>query len=295
MLNAEELRKAIKKYADFIPYPITLNDEPTPANAVNAPWHKNYATDDERLREYWQFVNNRFPDMAIEVIPIDLTVPYPVKGALYISDRHVPDVNTTGMVDVYQQRMFITSDNRDMLPSWAKFVRGVIDSPSFTPTASRDAVQIDGVAREIRDALGQTVVEHLKKLAAEDPARFQRIMDWHSYHVKGMAVRHNDFFDAIADLVPFDTNRGPMSLADYSKSFPGIAGRTGRDIFYFAEKGSDTQYYMLCNAKNLPVVSASFAFEEEFLKKYAERKPAVKLHHISVAGLGFPVRAAQEG
>src|SRR2546426_5416859 len=98
--------------------------------------------------------------------------------------------------------MFITGNNRDMLPNWAKFMRGVIDSPDLTPTASRDAIQIDTTAREIKEALGDLIVHHLHKMAERTPEHFERIMEWHSFHVKGMALDYDDFFDAIADLVP---------------------------------------------------------------------------------------------
>lgn len=287
MLNPEELRKAIKKYADFIPYQIFLNDEAAPSNAVNAPWHLSFASERERLREYALFVDRRFPDYILEVIPVELKSPYRVDGVLYISDRHVPDLNTTGMVDIYQARMFITSNNRDMLPVWAKFMRGVIDSPDLTPTASRDAIQQDGVAREIKEALGRVIMQHLKKMAEQDPVRFERIMEWHSYHVKGMAVAYDDFFDAIADLVPFETNRGPMSLRHYCEVSLRLENTAGYDIFYFSERGSATQYYMLCNAKGLLVINASYIFEENFLKKYAERRPDVRLHQISGTGSEF--------
>ena len=269
MLNPEELRKAIKKYADFIPYQIFLNDE------------------GERRQEYRVFVDRRFPDYILEVIPVELKTPYRVDGALYISDRHVPDLNTTGMLDIYQARMFVTSNNRDMLPGWAKFVRGVIDSPDLTPTAARDAIQLDATARQIKDALGEVVVEHLKKMAERDPLRFERIMEWHSYHVKGMAVAYDDFFDAIADLVPFETNRGLMSLRRYCDTSLRLENTAGYDIFYFSERGSATQFYMLCNAKGLLVINASYIFEENFLKKYAERRPNVRLHQISGTGSEF--------
>ncbi len=287
MLNPEELRKAIKKYADFIPFQIFLNDEEAPANAVNAPWHLTFTSEQERLREYALFVDKRFPDYILEVIPVELKTPHKVDGVLYISDRHVPDLNTTGMVDIYQARMFITSNSRDMLPVWAKFVRGVIDSPDLTPTASRDAIQLDATAREIRDALGNVVMEHLKKMAEQDPIRFERIMEWHSYYVKGMAVAHDDFFDVIANLIPFETNRGLMNLRHYCNASLHLETTAGYDIFYFSERGSATQFYLLCNAKGLLVINASYIFEEDFLKKYAKRRPDVRLHLISGTGSEF--------
>ncbi|MGI8588378.1 MAG: heat shock protein Hsp90 family protein [Chloroflexia bacterium] len=287
MLDPEELRKAITKYADFIPYPIYLNGEDTPANSVDAPWHRTFGDERERLGEYWIFVNRRFPDIPLEVIPVALEAPYKVDGVLYISDRNIPDINTAGLLDIYQSRMFITAANRDMLPSWAKFVRGVIDSPDLTPTASRDAIQLDQAARDIKEALGGVIMRHLKGLAEREPERFGRIMEWHSYHMTGMAVAHDDFFDAVADLVPFETNQGLLNLRDYADTARRLDDRHGQDIFYFSERGSATQFYLLCDAKGLLVINAAYVFEEQFLRKYAKRRPGIRLHHITVTGSDF--------
>jgi molecular chaperone HtpG len=164
MLLLEELRKAIRKYADFLPVSIYVNDDPAPANAVNAPWHKTYDSPKDELLEMAIFVAKRFPDNPLSTIPIHLKSPYKVDGVLYVSDNRVPDVNTAGFVDIYQSRMFVMESNRDMLPVWAKFVRGIIDSPALTLTASRDAIQQDAIQKEIKLQLGEAVIAHLTEL-----------------------------------------------------------------------------------------------------------------------------------
>jgi molecular chaperone HtpG len=294
MLDESQLDRAVKKYADFIPVGIYLNDAKATVNAVNAPWHRNYPSDDQRLAEYWTFANRRFPDLPLEVIPVDVHGPPRVQGILYISDQHVPDIASAGLMDIYQARMFITAGNRDLLPSWAKFVRGVIDSPDLSPTAARDAIQQDSASRSVREKLGQVIVDHLRGLARRDPQKFERLVHLHAYHVKGMAVQHDDFFDAICDLVPFETNRGLMTLRSYLDQSPKIVGQRQSTIHYFSERGSATQFYMLCNAKELLAINASYVFDQEFLRKYADRHADVRLHLISVAGSDFlfePIKA----
>ncbi|HMA33855.1 MAG TPA: hypothetical protein VKY74_05180 [Chloroflexia bacterium] len=287
LLDPEELRKAIKKYADFIPFPIYLNDAETPANVIDAPWHRAFGDERERLGEYQLFVTRRFPDSPLEVIPVALEVPHRVAGVLYVSERRVPDINTAGLLDVYQTRMFLMANSRDLLPLWAKFVRGVIDSPDLTPTAARDAIQLDARAQAIKEALGALIVRHLQALALRDPARFTHLMDWHAYHMTGMAVAHDDFFDAVADLVPFPTNRGLLNLGEYMRQAPAVDTRPGHDLFYFSEAGSATQFYLLCDARGLLVINASDNFTEQFLRKYARRRPRIRLHHLTVAGSAF--------
>ena len=286
-LDEAQLDRAVKKYADFIPVGIYINDAKATSNTVNAPWHRSYLSEDERIAEYRSFADRRFPDIPLEIIPIDIQGPQRVQGILYISDQHLPDFASAGLVDIYQARMFITAGNRDLLPSWAKFVRGVIDSPDLFPTAARDAIQQDSASRGVREKLGQVIIKHLRGLAIRDPRKFERLIDLHAYHVKGMAVQIDKFFDAICDLVPFETNRGLMTVRRYLDKSPTIAGQRQRSIYYFSERGSATQFYMLCNAKELLAINAGDVFDEEFLQKYANRHANVRLHLISVADSDF--------
>jgi molecular chaperone HtpG len=288
MLLIEELRKAVKKYADFIPYQIFLNDEGVPANAINAPWHLPFNSENDRLKEYTAFVDKRFPDDEIlETIPVALRTPYRVDGVLYISDRSNSTPTIEGQLEIYQSRMFVTSKNSHVLPPWAQFINGVIDSPDLTLTASRDAVQQDYVTQEIRGALGQVIVQHLQSMAKRVPEQFELIVLWHSFDIRSMALDYDDFFDAIADLMPFETNRGLMNLRRYCEQSLKLEQKDGYDIFYFSERESASRYYMLCDAKAMLVINAGRVFEELFLKKYAEKRSGVRLHSLSDEGADF--------
>ncbi len=294
VLDTGFIRQAVRKYADFIEVPIHLNDEGR-INSVDAPWHHSYASEHDRLEAYEAFVRQRFPDSPLAVIPIDMQEPYPVKGVLYISDLHRGDLAAPGRVDIYQSRMFIVADHPDMLPPWAKFINGVIDSPALTPTAARDNIQQDGVAIDIRSALGRVVIAHLKDMAQANLPRFQEIMDWHHYHIKGMALDSEDFFQEVADLLPFETNQGSCSLYQYLER--AVQDRNGRrTILYFSERGQATQFFMLANAKGIPVINASYSYEELFLKKYAREFPNVKLEQLdfSASELIFQPLTAEE-
>ncbi|MBW4540408.1 MAG: ATP-binding protein [Myxacorys chilensis ATA2-1-KO14] len=293
MLSAEELRKAIRKYADFLPVGIYLNEDETPTNAVNAPWHRQYDNPKEEVMEMAIFVAKRFPDNPLSTIPIHLTSPYKVDGVLYVSDNRIPDVNTTGLVDIYQSRMFVMEANRDMLPVWAKFVRGIIDSPALTLTASRDAVQQDAIQKEIKEQLGEAIIRHLTNFSKEDPIRFQRLCDWHHYHLKGMALREDNFFRAVADLIPFETNLMPMNLKTYFEEAKK-RGQAETDLLYFDERGSATQFYMLCDAQGLLVIDASQVFEDGFLERYGRLHPEIKLRQLNIGESDFIFEPLQD-
>jgi len=279
LLNPERIRQAVRLYADFIRVPIFLGDDPVQANTVTAPWDREYASEGERLRAYYRFIDSRVQDVVMEVIPVVMDQPVRVRGVLYVTSRQRPDIDVMGAVDVYISRMLIARDHDGILPPWAKFIRGVIESPDLTPTAARDNVQRDEALKQAREALGQLVIAHLRHLADTDPAKFMRLMDYHHYHIKGMALEDEGFFAAMADLVPFETNRGSRTLPEYLGQQP--PGETR--LLYFSERGAGTQIYLLCDAQGLEVINGSYVHEEAFLRRYAELK-GVRVERLDIGG-----------
>ena len=268
-LDEKTIRKTITRYAEFIPFRIDLNGE-GPINAMDAPWHKSgWAGDGDYKNALREFLNKRFPDSPMLVIPIKFDQPK-ARGALYISDRHVPGINTPGLLDIFQERMCIRINDSELLPEWAKFVRGVIDSPALTPTAARDNVQKDANYRELKRQLGRLIVEELTTLAKSDPRRFEQLCAWHHYHLKGMALHHDDFFNAVIDSLPFETNEGKMNLPRYLERQPAKTGEKV-PVYFFSYGGDSNQFYDLCRAKGLVAINTGFPFDEEVLRKYVGR------------------------
>jgi molecular chaperone HtpG len=274
MLEEKRLREAVIKHCDFLPLPIYLNGQ-GPINVIDAPWHRTHWTSQaEKEASYRIFLNRRYPDVPLDIIPIEINEPFKARGALYISDRHVPDVNTTGVVDIFVRRMFIRAGDNTLLPPWAKFVRGVIDSPDLQPTAARDNIQRSHPSFDfLQKRLGELIVERLSYLAQNERNKFRQINHWHHYHLKGMAYYHKDFFEKVADLLLFDTNRGPMSLQEYlTKNAPRPETENKAPIYYFAYHGASAQFYRLADARGWVVINAGQAFEEELLEKYGQLK-----------------------
>jgi HSP90 family molecular chaperone len=77
MSNSDVLRRAVRKCADFLPFPIYVSGK-GPVNTMQAPWHRRYGSDAERKETYWLWVKGRFPDFPIEIIPVDMEAPHAV-------------------------------------------------------------------------------------------------------------------------------------------------------------------------------------------------------------------------
>ena len=273
LLEEGRLRESVVKYCEFIQFPISVNGR-GPVNAIEAPWHRSaWPSDGAREAAYEDFLNRRYPDLILDVIPVEVAGEYEARGALFISDRSLPDINTAGVVDIYVRRMLIKANDDSLLPPWAKFVRGVVDTPDLCPTAARDQIQRTHPSfAYLQKRLGDQIVERLGYLAEFDPGKFERINRWHHYHLKGMAFYHDEFFERVGELLLFETNRGMMSLRQYLAHSAALS-EPGREtpVYYFAYRGAATQFYRLAAARGWVVVNAGYSFEEELLRKYAAR------------------------
>lgn len=310
-LDSIRIKQIIRTYADFIGVPVYVNDDGEPANSVSAPWHREYLGERERFTAHRDFWERKFSDEnALHVLVVDEPFRFPdadrpdgqrtgrIRGVLAVTDRRTPDVNARGTVDVYVNRMFIGAANREILPPWAKFLQGVVECNELTPNAARDNVRHNAALSAVQRALGDLVVRELTLLSEVSRRTFTEIMRWHSYHVLAMAVQpeHERFFRAVADLALLETDKGPMTVADYVKTAERRADGGGL-VHYITEEESANQYLLLAGARGVRVFNCTEPFAERFLKKYADTWPEkVKLSRLDQAGaesLFEPLTAAE--
>ena len=144
----------------------------------------------------------------------------------------------------------------------ARFVRGVIDCPHLQPTASRENVQQDDTFFQVQQAIENQLLTGLKHIAEEEPSTWRKIVHGHTDVIMGWAVRDNEFFDQIADIVTLHTSRGPMNLPDY------LAVTNGA-IYYVTREHGSLQEQILGESSGVPVIDASYFAVTPFIGKYA--------------------------
>lgn len=290
LLDRVKLEEIIRRYCDFISVPIKINGA-GPVNAIFAPWDKDYQSAEQEMDAYSTFVNRRFPDMSMDVFPINISKRkgdkcYRAQGVLYISNQHLAGLNSTGTLDIFVRKMLVKEGDTSLLPTWAKFVRGVVDSPDLSPTAGRDNINQENMAFQVIQAeLGQKIIERLEYLAENRPDKFSYINQWHHDHLKGMAMVNDDFFNLVAELLLFETNQGDISLQQYIPMNSMISDKN--PIYYFSHYDSAAQYYRMANEKGIIVINAGRNYDEELLEKYGERHPEVTLEKLNVLDKGI--------
>src|SRR6185312_2296855 len=188
-------------YADFLPTPIHFGGDPDPVNLMVQPWEAD--DPDRAIREYIAraFRGTKplcilpLRDWKVSLGHDSMTVP--LKGFLFVPPGSVASVREFGDLSVYIRRMFICERERDLLPPWARFVRGVIECPLLQPTASREGIHQDENFELVRQALEEQLGEALQALASDDPPTWRKVVRGHSDVIIGWAVSDNDFFEKV--------------------------------------------------------------------------------------------------
>lgn len=274
MLQKHVLVEAIREFADFLPAPIYLDDEPQPLNRMEAPWE---AIDADAAAE--DYIERTFQDHEpLWIMPLkpakipagqdSLTIA--MNGFLYVPNRSVASVREYGAMRIYIRRMFICDHQRDLLPPWARFVRGVIDCPLLQPTASREEIHQDQHFEEVRQMLEAQLTEGLSQLASQEPERWKHLVRCHSDLIVGWAVKDDEFFERIKDLVALRTSRGLLTLPEYLE-------QSGGAIYFVTRELGSLQEQLLAEGRNVPAIDASWFAVAPFLEKYASSQPGVSL------------------
>jgi len=204
------LERAVKEYADFLPIPIHINDRPQRVNIGSACWLE-FTPDTHALElELESF----FGETPLDLVVLRTEKPVTIRGALYVTPQRTPGFTDAPTVTVTVQRMIISRRVYGLLPDWASFVRGVLELPDCSPTASREDLVRDATFYAVREQLDTLLFNHFEGLARKNPSRWQSLIAWHRYLLAGAALEEPRLRDLLRDTYRFVTSRGEMTFPE---------------------------------------------------------------------------------
>ncbi len=280
ILQERSLLDTVRTYADFLPTPIHVEGDPEPVNLMSPPWE----AEDQEAAARAYLTRTGHGGEPLFVLPLREgkaplehdTITIPLQGFLYVPPGSVASVREYGDLTVYIRRMFICDRERDLLPPWARFVRGVIDCPVLQPTASREGIHQDENFDSVRQVLEEQLGQGLRELARDDPTTWKQLVRGHSDVIVSWAVKDNEFFERVQDIVHFRTSRGLLSLPDYLR-------QSGGRLYYVTRELGSLQEQVLAEGRDVPAIEASWFAVTPFLEKYAARHPDVDLVQLDGA------------
>ncbi|MFO8071515.1 MAG: molecular chaperone HtpG [Polyangia bacterium] len=233
------IEKLIGKYSNHIPFPIYLEytadegqgeereekREVEQINAASALWLRPKSElSDEEYAEFYKTLGHDVED------PL-LWVHTQAEGALgYTTLFYVPGTAPVDMyradytpgVKLYVRRVFVTDDARELMPSYLRFVRGVIDSEDLPLNVSRETLQQNRVMASIRSASVKKLLKEFKELSERDAEKYARFVEQYNRPLKEGVYSDFSNRDALLDLVRFKSTavEGWTGLADYRERMP---------------------------------------------------------------------------
>ena len=241
-LDEWRVREQVKKYSDFIAYPIRFGekgeaskDDAAPLNTMKAIWKR--AKSEVKPEEYEEFYKHLTHDHQgpLKEIPISVEGVVEFKALLFLPkeagfDMFMP--NKKHGLSLYVRNVFIGADFDLLLPEYLRFVKGVVDSSDLPLNVSREMLQDDAVIRKIKSNITGKVLSTLadmQKDALEDYKLF--------FTAFGRILKEGLHFDwensdKLKGLVLFQSakteNGGLISLKDYVAAMP----ETQKEIYY---------------------------------------------------------------
>ena len=223
-LEAHKLQSVVKKYSDHIALPIMLaidDGEETAANAASALWSRPKSEiTTEQYREFYHHVGHAMDDPW-------LTIHYKAEGKIeYTGLLFVPtrppfdlfDPARRHAVKLYVRRIFITDEAEGLIPSYLRFLRGVVDSEDLPLNISREMLQNSPLMRHMNQAVTRRVLSELAKKAKKKPTEYAEFWGNFGSVLKEGLYEDQERREELLELVRFRSTAGEdlVSLKDYA-------------------------------------------------------------------------------
>jgi molecular chaperone HtpG len=231
------LKDIVKRYSDFVSYPIRLGSETL--NSMKAIWArgKDEVTEEEH-REFYKHISHDWND-PLEHLSVHMEGGFEARALLYIPskapfDLHDRDGGHRGLA-LYVKRVFIMDDWRELLPPYLRFVRGVVSSDDLSLNVSREILQKDRQIQAIRKYLVRRLLGALKEMKEQRPDRYRTFWTEFGAVLKEGLVAFEEGQDKLLELVMAASTDGaaPTSLGDYVTRM-----KDGQPAIYFLTAAS---------------------------------------------------------
>ncbi len=259
-LEVWKLKALIKKYSDYVRWPIHMNvehqerfetgeknDDGSPKyeyrsvtedetlNSMIPIWQrsKSEVTDDDCIAWYKEKNRDRKDPCALVRVDAEGAVSY--KAMLFVPGEQNENVFTgdnKGGITLYSNGVMIMEKCDKLVHEYFEFVKGVVDSPDLSLNISREILQHDRQLRIIGQNLEKRIKSELEKLMREDRPKYEEFFKNFGIHLKaGICDEYGRYKDFLRDLLIFWTdNDKQVTLKEYVEAMP----ESQKAIYYAA-------------------------------------------------------------
>lgn len=227
-LEDYEIKNLIKKYSDYVRYPIEMEVEVSKPKADNDQefetvkelqtlnsmvpiWKKNKKK--IKAEEYNEFYKSKFMDWQDP----QKVIHYAVEGNIsYTALLFIPSVapynfynaDYEGGLQLYSKGVFIMDNAKDLIPDYFKFVKGLIDSDDLNLNISREILQQDRQVKALAKSIEKKIKSYLEDMLKNEREEYEKLFDNFGLNMKfGIYKDYGLHKDILQDLILFRSNK----------------------------------------------------------------------------------------
>ncbi|WP_407254741.1 ATP-binding protein [Escherichia fergusonii] len=214
------LNRVLSRYCILLHEPVYVGDASEPVNKLQPPWREvapegvtihRALVQRKNLAFAAQFESSFEPICTIPVVPAGMS---DAVGILWIQDGATYGTSDNRNLSLFLRGMLLDDEARELLPPWAGFIGGVIESSKLTPTASREDLQRDETWVAVQEALKEALISGLSDLAQNQPEIWRRVLMRHNEALLGAALCDDRLFDLLKDRLQVPTSKGALLAKD---------------------------------------------------------------------------------
>lgn len=234
------IESTIKKYSDFVAYPITLNEEK--ANQSTALWARpKDEISEEEYSEFFKYIANATEEPFAR-LHLSVEAPVQFKAIMFIpqkADRFLFTQDLETRIHLYVKRVFIQSDCKELIPQWLRFVKGIVDSEDLDLNISREVTQKNVIMEKINKYLVRKLLGEFKDWADKDVEKYNTF--WKEFGTFIKEGIHMDFSnrEKLIELYRCYSSKDPdklISFREYVERMPVDQ----EEIYYVYGKDKET-------------------------------------------------------
>lgn len=287
-LDEFRLKSIITKYSDHLSIPVQMpkrdddgkQDGWEAVNSGQALWTREKADiSDEDYKEFYKTIAHDFDDPLLwSHNKVEGTSEY--TSLLYIPKRAPWDLwnrDTQHGIKLYVKRVFIMDDAKQLMPTYLRFVRGLMDSADLPLNVSREILQDNKITRSMRNGSTKKILSMLSKLAKDDAEKYQEF--WNTFGAvlkEGPAEDHANQ-EVIAGLLRFastheDTSEAKVSLDAYLERMSDKQDKIYYIVADSYEAARDNPALEIFRKKGIEVLLLSERIDEWLMSHLTEYK-----------------------
>ncbi len=251
------LKSIVKKYSDFVNYPIQMDVEHTEydrdaegkvvegsaktsikretLNSMKAIWTRPESeVTAEEYTEFYKHISHDWND-PLKWFHMKMEGTFEARALLYIPEKAPQDLfyrEGKRGVQLYVKRVFIMDDCKELMPDYLRFIKGVVDSEDLSLNISREILQQNRQIRAIRNRLVKKVLGTLEEMAGSNTEQYLKFWGEFGRVLKEGLYEDRENQDALLGLVKLASTHSATELTTLKEYVARM--KPGQDKIYFA-------------------------------------------------------------